>query len=340
MSRLRNRIYYRVKPFIPQSVRTAIRRRIALRLHGTVGDTWPIWRGSEQPPKNWPGWPGGKKFAFVVTHDVESAIGLQRCRPLMQLDSEFGFRSSFNFVPEGDYSVPRELREELTQNGFEVGIHDLRHDGRLYQSHREFCQRAIRINRYLGQWAAAGFRSAFMLHKLDWLHELDIRYDASTFDTDPFEPQPEGRHTIFPFWVSRPDGTAINHQPPTINSSRSGYVELPYTLPQDFTLFVLLQENTAGIWKRKLDWIAEHGGMALFITHPDYMAFSDKRSNTAGEYPVELYKQFLEYVRARYSGQYWQALPREVAAHVIESQNGFGSAVSVSESRSLLAKET
>ena len=137
-----------------------------------------------------------------------------------------------------------------------------------------------------------------------------------------------------------PDGTAINHQPPTINSSRSGYVELPYTLPQDFTLFVLLQENTAGIWQRKLDWIAEHGGMALFITHPDYMAFSDKRSNTAGEYPVELYKQFLEYVRARYSGQYWQALPREVAAHVIGSQNGFGSAVSGPESRSLLAKKT
>jgi len=279
----------------------------------------------------------------------------------MQLDLEFGFRSSFNFVPEGDYSVPRQLREELTQNGFEVGIHDLRHDGRLYQSHREFCQRAIRINRYLGQWAAAGFRSAFMLHKLDWLHELDIRYDASTFDTDPFEPQPEGRHTIFPFWVPAPGNQRSDdrgqmtedrrqrsddrpcHLPlATCHSAaqRSGYVELPYTLPQDFTLFVLLRENTAGIWQRKLDWIAEHGGMALFITHPDYMAFSDKRSNTAGEYPFELYKQFLEYVRSRYSGQYWQALPREVAAHVIESQNGFGRAVSVSESRSLLAKET
>jgi hypothetical protein len=43
-----------------------------------------------------------------------------------------GFRSSFNFIPEGDYRVSRELRDELTRNGFEVGVHDLHHDGKLY----------------------------------------------------------------------------------------------------------------------------------------------------------------------------------------------------------------
>lgn len=380
---LRNRIYYRVKPYIPQSLRTALRRRIALRLRKTVADVWPIWPGSEQPPKNWAGWPEGKKFAFVLTHDVESAPGLQKCRSLMHLDREFGFRSSFNFVPEGDYQLPSDLREELTQSGFEVGIHDLRHDGRLYQSHREFCHRAMRINRYLGEWGATGFRSAFMLHNLDWLHELEIQYDASTFDTDPFEPQPEGRHTIFPFWVPAPgeqrsdppmgrfpvakvrsadrqipggegqppsrlrrpgksEGRApeFRHSPVAPNLSEGGgYVELPYTLPQDFTLFVLLGEKTAGIWQRKLDWIAEHGGMALFITHPDYMKFPDEAGEKAAEYPVELYKQFLEYVRSRYSGQYWHALPREVAAHLVRSERSSGSARSIFENSSLLLEE-
>jgi hypothetical protein len=274
--------------------------------------------GSERPPENWPGWPEGKKFAFVLTHDVESKAGLSKCRSLMQLELELGFRSSFNFIPEGSYRIPAGLREELTAYGFEVGIHDLKHDGRLFSSHRGFKRRAIRINNYAHEWGASGFRSGFMLRNLDWLHDLDVQYDASTFDTDPFEPQPEGGHTIFPFWVPRPNDGSVNDQHSSINSSSGGYVELPYTLPQDSTLFLLLCEKTTDIWRRKLDWIAEHGGMALIDTHPDYMAL-DGSSPKAGEYPIELYKELLEYIRSRYSGEYWPALPREVAAHLLES---------------------
>src|SRR5207247_5747783 len=63
-----------------------------------------------------------------------------------------------------------------------------------------------------------------------------------------------------------------------------------------------------------LDWIAEHGGMALIDTHPDYMAL-DGSSQKTEEYPIELYKELLDYIRLRYSGEYWPALPRQVAAH-------------------------
>jgi len=327
---LRNRVYYRVKPFIPQSLRTALRRRLASRLRDSVADIWPIMPGSERPPEDWPGWPEGKKFAVVLTHDIESAAGAHKCLKLMRLEQELGFRSSFNFIPEGNYQVPSELRDELTSKGFEVGIHDLKHDGRLFASRREFNRKAARINRYLREWNAGGFRSGFMLHKLDWLHELEIQYDTSTFDTDPFEPQPEGRHTIFPFWVpvrvaqksetrsQTSDGTtpeALNHQPSTINHPRSGYVELPYTLPQDSTLFVLLREQTIDIWLRKLDWIAARGGMVLVDTHPDYMAF-DATQQKNGEYSVKLYEQFLRYLQSQYAQDYWHALPKEVAAYV------------------------
>jgi hypothetical protein len=285
-----------------------------MRLRRRIEQIWPIMPGSERPPGNWRGWPGGKKFAFVLTHDVESRAGLDKCRSLMQLEIELGFRSSFNFVPEGDYRVPAELREELTAGGFEVGIHDLKHDGHLFASYRGFKRRAIRINSYAHEWGASGFRSGFMLRNLDWLHDLDVLYDASTFDTDPFEPQPDGGHTIFPFWVPRPTGGSINHQRSTVNSSSRGYIELPYTLPQDFTLFLLLCEKTIDIWRRKLDWIAEHGGMALIDTHPDYMAL-DSSSQKTEDYPIELYKELLDYIRSRYSGEYWPALPRQVAAH-------------------------
>ncbi len=66
--------------------------------------------------------------------------------------SDAGFRSSFNFIPEGDYRVSRELREELEQNGFEVGVHDLHHDGKLYRARGEFTEKAAHINRYLKEW--------------------------------------------------------------------------------------------------------------------------------------------------------------------------------------------
>ena len=153
---------------------------------------------------------------------------------------------------------------------------------------------------YLKDWKSVGFVSPSMHHNLDWNHELNIEYDASTFDTDPFEPQPDGITTIFPFVVHGTNG-------------QRGYVELPYTLPQDFTLFVIMKEKNIDIWKRKLDWIAEIGGMALLITHPDYMNGNNGRC-TSDEYPMEFYREFLDYVKGKYEGRYWNPLPKEMAS--------------------------
>jgi hypothetical protein len=157
-----------------------------------------------------------------------------------------------------------------------------------------------------------------MLHRLDWFHELNIEYDTSTFDTDPFEPEPEGRHTIFPFWVPAPRNQRTEDRGQRSDDIRhsagraGGYVELPYTLPQDFTLFLLFREQTIDIWLRKLDWIAQHGGMALVDVHPDYLCF-DGSTPGAREYPATHYRSFLEYVRRQYDGAFWNTTPREVA---------------------------
>ncbi len=321
---LRNTIYYNLKPFIPRALRTVARRQLIKGMRHKVGDVWPIMPGSEVKPHGWPGWPQEKSFALVLTHDVEGQAGLKKCQALMQIEMEMGFRSSFNFIPEGSYRAPATLRQELLQNGFEVGVHDLRHDGRLFRSEAGFTARAAKINRYLQEWDAVGFRSGFMLHKLDWLHHLKIDYDMSTFDTDPFEPQPEGRHTIFPSWISRLPAVASRSNgsdsvAAAANGSSAGYIELPYTLPQDSTLFLLLQESSPEIWLRKLDWIAANGGMALINTHPDYMSFNGSAAGSF-EYPVRFYKEFLSYIRDKYAGSYWPALPREVAQHMMRGQ--------------------
>ena len=296
----RNRIYYRIKPLVPVALRLAIRRLISQRQLPLIQNVWPIAPGSERPPENWRGWPQEKKFALVLTHDVEGEAGLRKCRQLMAVEKSLGFRSSFNFIPEGGYRVAPGLRAELAAEGFEVGVHDLKHDGRLYRNREQFRQNAEHINRYLKDWNASGFRSGFMLHNLSWLHDLKIQYDASTFDTDPFEPQPDSRNTIFPFWVSNGNG---------------GYAELPYTLPQDSTLFLLLQEADPKIWIQKLDWIARHGGMALLNVHPDYIHFPGDRP-APRTFPVEHYINFLKHVRAHHAESFWHPLPRDMARHV------------------------
>lgn len=318
-----NRLYYNLKPYLPWRLRMAARRFIAHRKRKLYQHVWPIHEAAGRRPEGWPGWPDGKQFAFVLTHDVEGQDGLAKCRQLMELEKELGFRSSFNFVPEGEYRVSREIRDELGTNGFEVGVQDLKHDGKLFQNRESFRRGAKQINHYIQEWGAVGFRSAFMFHNLEWAHDLNIDYSSCTFDTDPFEPQPDGVGTIFPFWVPRPDSEIENQKSKIGNpiepsdfrprSPRAGYVELPYTLVQDSTLFLTFCEQTPEIWLRKLDWIVQHGGMALLNVHPDYLRFPGEAA-APSTYPVALYIQLLHYVKERYTGAYSQPLPKEVAA--------------------------
>lgn len=310
---LRNRLYYGVKPLVPRSIRMVVRSWMARRMRERAREHWPILRGAEQPPEGWPGWPEGKEFALVLTHDVEGVRGLENLQAVVDLELSLGFRSAVNLVPEGEYAVPKALVRGLQGQGIEVGVHDLRHDGKLYRSRQDFSRHAARINRYLKEWGAVGFRSGFMLHNLSWLRELNVLYDASTFDTDPFEPQPDGVGTIFPFWVPRHGSGTGGRQ----SGDREGYLELPYTLPQDSTLFLLLRERHPDIWFQKLDWIARHGGMALINVHPDYIR-TGEGNQSLGTFPLEHYKRFLEYAATRYQGRFWQVTPRELAAWYVE----------------------
>ena len=293
------KIYYICKPLMPKKIQYYFRVLLIKFKRKIFSSKWPIYTNSVVYSDNWKGWPKKKQFALVLTHDVETIIGHDRCRDLANVEIDLGFRSSFNFVAE-DYCTSPELRKFLTKNKFEVGIHGLKHDGKLYFSYSSFKDSAKKINNYLKDWNSVGFRSPAMHHNLDWLHELNLEYDSSTFDYDPFEPQSDNMNTILPFWVNNK------------KNSRKGYIELPYTIPQDSTLFLYLREKDISIWKKKIDWIAQNGGMALLITHPDYINFNNKWEYK--EYPVKLYKELLSYIKQKYNGKYWHALPKEIAA--------------------------
>ena len=230
--------YYLVKPLVPRS----LSRKLRQVYQGGVKaqDGWPIerryveylWAGMRQmmiqsgqievPIKCF--WPNKSTFAFVLTHDIETAAGQEFVEAVADLEESLGFRSSFNFVPE-KYKLDYELMNKLRQRGFEVGVHGLKHDGKLFDSKSAFTRRSNRINEYFKEWNAVGFRAELTLRQPEWMQTLNIEYDLSFFDTDPFEPIPGGTMSIWPFFIGH-------------------FVELPYTLVQDHTLTSVLGENS------------------------------------------------------------------------------------------------
>ena len=298
MNRDVNRLFYTIKPLIPRRVQVALRRRIAWWKRQKNAHIWPIDPGSATPPAGWRGWPHGKQFAFVLSHDVDTLKGYNNVLKLAEMEERMGLRSQFNFVPERYGKVSLGLLNELKGRGFGIGVHGLKHDGKLFSSRTTFNERALKINSYLKAWDTRCFTTPSMIRNHQWMHELGVDFCISTFDTDPFEPQSEGAGTIFPYWVQ--DG-ATGHR----------FLELPYTLVQDFTLFVLLGDKNIAVWKQKLDWIAGGGGMALLNSHPDYMSFSNTKTGTE-EYPVRYYLEFLDYVNGHHSGRFFHALPSEL----------------------------
>jgi hypothetical protein len=290
--------YYALRPFIPRPVQLMLRKNYKAKQEARTFPRWPIEttvtdmvRETILKTANATGreevfrlsmWPNGKKFAFVITHDVEWDSGLAIAPKLAEIEKRHGFTSSWNLVPER-YPIDWKIVDGLRAQGFEIGVHGLKHDGKDLQSHRTFQSRLVKIHEYARQWGAVGFRSPATLRNLEWMPELRFEYDSSYFDTDPYEPQPGGCCSIWPFFIG-------------------DLLEMPMTMPQDHTLFEILGHKDIDVWKKKADWIAEQGGMILINVHPDYMN-TDER--------LGFFEEFLTFMKGK-EGM-WHAQPKDVA---------------------------
>lgn len=291
-------LYYRVKPWFPRPLAILLRKVYRLRQEKQFELGWPVedryvrfqmkcaanllrMRGMDSLPFLH-FWPDHRRFAFVLTHDIEEEQGAAFVERVAELEEELGFRSVFNFVPER-YPIDRGLQAALHAHGFEVGVHGLKHDGKLFLSRQIFEQRAAKINRYLHDWQAVGFRAPYMHRHPEWLQALNVEYDLSFFDTDPYEPMPGGTMSVWPFILG-------------------AFVELPYTLVQDHTLMEILKQPSPRLWLEKVDFIERSCGMALVNVHPDYLR---KPTNFA------IYKDFLLAMKEK--RDCWHALPCTVA---------------------------
>jgi hypothetical protein len=292
------RLYYLLKPLLPRLLRMRLRRLHAARARRSFPLDWPIedryrrflWAtvgglmtrlGVAELPFLF-FWPAGARFALVLTHDVEDDAGQRFAGRVADLEEGLGFRSSFNFVSER-YRLDWGLIGDLRRRGFEVGVHGLRHDGHEYDSWAVFESSARRVNLALTALGAAGYRAPMTHRNPVWMQALEIEYDTSFFDSDPFEPLPGGTMSLWPFEIGR-------------------FLELPYTLPQDSTLIGLLGERTPRLWMEKVEYVRRHHGLALLNSHPDYLRAPRHWS---------VYEAFLGEMCEH--EDYWHDLPRAVA---------------------------
>ncbi len=260
--------YYTLRDFLPASWRRGIQKLYFRGWEKLPFPRWPVdrtvegifetliamslkARGMEKIPFIW-FWPDGLRACVIMTHDVETLAGRDSCGALMDLDDSFGIKASFQIVPEGRYPVPEGFLRSIRERGFEVNIHDLNHDGRLYSSREEFLRRARRINEYASKFGAAGFRSGALYRNPEWYDAYEFSYDMSMPNVAHLEVQRGGCCTVMPYFIGK-------------------IMELPLTTAQDYSLFCILGEDSIDTWRAQLDLIAEEHGLASFNVHPDYL---------------------------------------------------------------------
>ena len=295
------RVYYHLRPFTNRSLRKQIQKFRAGDWQRQPFPRWPVdttvesicetllllsleAQGIDRIPFIW-FWPNGAHGCLAMTHDVETEAGRDFCGKLMDLDDEFEIKASFQIVPEERYAVPANLLDSIRKRGFEIGVQDLNHDGRLFDSRDEFLRRAQSINRYGREYGAHGFRAAVLYRKPEWYDALDFSFDMSIPNVAHLDPQRGGCCTVMPYFIGN-------------------LLELPVTTVQDYTLFHLLNERSIELWKIQVARILEKKGLASFIVHPDYILERATRS---------VYESLLVYLRDLCKKTpLWFALPSEI----------------------------
>jgi hypothetical protein len=293
--------YYGVREFLPVSVRRHFQKSYFKDWQDLPFPQWPVdftvdalhqeflklvmrSQGLTRLPFVW-FWPEGSSASTIITHDVEGAPGRDFSSKLMDIDSHYGFRSAFQVVPEKRYEVPLAYWQDIRHRGFEFNVHDLNHDGNLFQSKDEFDRRARRINEYVKKYDSRGFRSGAMYRNLAWLSAFEISYDMSVPNVAHLEPQRGGCCTVMPYFIGN-------------------ILELPLTTAQDYSVFNILEQFSIDLWKQQISLILQHNGLISLLSHPDYLI--DRKSRAVYEVLLAHLRQVCD------DNNVWHALPGEV----------------------------
>ena len=294
-------LYYGLRPVLPAPLRRFVHQAVSKARRASSFPHWPLdcsveqifdslmqlalrATGDTEIPFVW-FWPDGHQAACIMTHDVEGSRGAAHCDTVMDLDEHYGIRAAFQVIPQKRYSGFEELVGRIRARGFEPNLHDLDHDGRLYENLSSFRQRAGIINEHGRKYGLRGFRAGSMHRRQEWFHMLEFDYDMSVPNVAHLEPQSGGCCTVMPYFIG-------------------DLVELPLTMLQDYALFFILGQKSIDLWKEQMDAVLARHGLISFIVHPDYIMDPQEH---------RLYCELLEYL-ASFCAEHsvWMALPREI----------------------------
>jgi peptidoglycan/xylan/chitin deacetylase (PgdA/CDA1 family) len=214
--------------------------------------------GEKLERKKW----NGKKYAFILTHDVDTLEGLRKAKKLKKIEHKYDVPSAW-YVPSKRYKLDAGAIRELANRG-EVGAHDTKHDGKLNRLSRnalvERLREAKQILENITGEKVDGFRAPLLQHSVEIvqaLRDAGYSYDTSVPTWEPRHPSTMNSHGI---------GTMY---PLTLE----GVTEIPVTLPQDQQLLHVLGLSPKEVtreWMRMIDMVKEIGGLCTVLVHPDY----------------------------------------------------------------------
>lgn len=223
-----------------------------------------------------PFWPKKKKYAVMFSHDIDTKKGFFNIDKFMNLEKKYGVKSCINILGSG-YGVNIADYDKFVYSNFEFGMHGYIHDNKLI-----FLPKS-KISDHLSQkpiWIRMkGFRSPSLLRspKLFKVLESMFEWDSSCIDTERGSQvaYANGCCTVFPFY-------------------KGGLLEIPITIPQDAL------GGNLDVWLKKLKFIKDVGGIAVFNVHPE----PHLSGNEAG---LEQYENLLRIITKDESA--WITLP-------------------------------
>lgn len=199
-------------------------------------------------------WPAGARAVLALSHDIDTHRGVAQVAPLLDMEESLGVRSTL-FLPGEIAACRADAVRGWQARGFEIALHDVRHDNRLASlAEPDLERRLSEIARAATTFGMRGFRapSLWMRAAIAARLPAPLAYDSSfvSFRPTPRFTADRGLGTCHPFRVGQ-------------------LWELPVSLPLDDDLLRagVPREGRARALAGWVAAIAARGGVALHVDH-------------------------------------------------------------------------